>query len=63
MHKHGPKIMPVFTPADGEIILVTTSKFGLLNIRQHSATRKHLLPYPQGDSSGVRKPKKDKHQH
>ena len=31
---------------------------GLLTIRQHSATRKHLFQYPQGDRSGLRKPKK-----
>ena len=44
-------------------LLVANSKFGLLTIRQYSATRKHLFPYPQGDRSGLRKPKKDKHQH
>ena len=38
------------------------SKFGLHTIRQHSATRKHFQ-YPQGNRSGLRKPKKDKHQH
>ena len=32
------------------------SKFGLLAIRLHSATRKHPFPYPQGDRSGLRKP-------
>ena len=37
-----------------EKLLVATSKFGLLTIRQHSATSaqcKHLFPYPQGDRS------------
>ena len=43
--------------------LVATSNFRLLTIRQHSATRKHLFLYPQGYRSGLRKPKKDKHQH
>ena len=43
--------------------MVATSKFGLLTIRWHSATRKHLFQYPQGDRSGLRKPKKDKHLH
>ena len=43
-----------------ESLLVATSKFGLLTARQHSATRKHLFPYPQGDKSGQRKPKKEK---
>ena len=38
--------------------MVTTSKFGLLTIRRHSTTRKHLFPYPQGDRSGLRKPKR-----
>ena len=36
---------------------MATFKFGLLTIRQHSATRKHLFPYPQGDRSGLTKPK------
>ena len=43
-------------------LLVATSNFGLLTIRRHSATRKHLFLYPQGDRSGLKKPKKDKHQ-
>ena len=47
MHEHGTKTTPVFLPADGEAS-VTTSKFGLLTIRQHSATRRHIFPYPQG---------------
>ena len=42
--------------------MVATSKLGVITIRRHSATRKHLLPYPQDDGSGLRKPKKDKHQ-
>ena len=46
-----------------EKLLVATSKFGLLTIRRHSATRKHIFPYPQADRSGLRKPKKYKHQH
>ena len=44
-------------------LLVTTSKFGLLTIRWHIVTRKHLFPYPPGGMSGLRKPKKDKHQY
>ena len=44
-------------------LLVATSKFGLLTVRWHSATGKHLFLSPQGDRSGLRKPKKDKHQH
>ena len=39
--------------------MVATFKFGLVTIRQHSATRK--FPYTQGDRSGLRKLKKDKH--
>ena len=61
MHEHGTKTTPVFLPADGSL-LVATSKFVLLTIRQHSATRKHLFAYPQADRSGLRKLKKDKHQ-
>ena len=44
-------------------LLFATSKFDLLTIRRQSATRKHLFPYLQGNSWGVRKPKKDNHQH
>ena len=44
-------------------LLVAYSKFGLLTIRWHSATRKHLFPYPQGDRSSLTKEKKNKHQH
>ena len=32
-----------------------------LTIRWHIATRKHMFQYPQGDRSGLRKSKKDKH--
>ena len=34
-----------------------------LPINWHSATRKHLFLYPQGDRSGLRKQKKYEHQH
>ena len=53
------KLPWLFLPADGEASFAT-SKFSLLPIRWHSATRKHLFPYPQGDRSGLRKPKMDK---
>ena len=39
-------------------LLAITSKFGLLTIRRHSATRKRLSLYPQGGRSGMKKPKK-----
>ena len=44
-------------------LLVATSKFSLLTIIWHSATRKHLFLYPQGDRSSLKKPKTDMHQH
>ena len=54
--QHGTKTMLVFLLADGSIsFLVATFKFGLLSIRPHSATRKHLLLYVEG----LRRPKKD----
>ena len=34
--------------------LVPASKFGLLTIKQHNATKKHLFLYPQGKSSALR---------
>ena len=59
MCKHGTKTTSVFLPADiFKCLLVATSKFGLLTIRWHSAIRKNLFPYPQGDKSGLRKPKR-----
>ena len=62
MREHGTKTTLVFLPADGEDSQLVLSKFSLLTIRRHSATRKQLLSYTQGDRSGQRKPKKDKHQ-
>ena len=40
-------------------IAVGTFKLGIRNTMWHSATRKHLILYPQGDRSGLKKPKKD----
>ena len=57
MCEHGTKTTLVYLPADG-CPLVTTYKFDLLTIRWHSATRKHLFLYPQGEDTGLGKPKK-----
>ena len=55
--------LPVFLPVDGEASwLLLLSLVSLLS-RQHSATRKHIFIYPQGDRSGLRKLKKYKDQH
>ena len=57
---HGTKTTPIFLPADRE-----TSWLGLLgtlSIRQRNVTRNHPFLFPQGDRSGLRMPKKDKHQ-
>ena len=40
--------------------MVATYKFGLLTIRWHNAPRKHLFLYPEGDRSGMGKPKIEK---
>ena len=40
--------------------MVATVKFDLLTIMLHGATRKRLFAYPQGDRSGLRKPKNDR---
>ena len=40
--------------------MVATFKFGIPTIRRHSATRKNIFLYPQGNISGVRKLKKGK---
>lgn len=57
--------MGISTPVETavEILLVATSKFAVLTVRWHRATRKHLFLFSQGDRSGPRKPKKDKYQH
>ena len=38
--------------------LFATSNFSLLTLTQHSATRKHLFLYSQGNRSGLRRPKR-----
>ena len=54
--EHGTKTTPVFLPAYGE------ASWSLLPIQSpYSAPRKHLLLYSQGDRSGLKKPKMDKH--
>ena len=59
--QHGTKTIPAFSPTDGEVSRSLLSR--LLTFRRHSATRKHLFLFPQGDRSGQRKPKNNKHQH
>ena len=60
MHEHGTKTNPVFLPAHGEASgLVFPSLVSLLS----GDTVQHLFLYPQGDRSGLGKPKKNKHQH
>ena len=51
------KTTPVFLPVNGEASWSLPTS--LLTIRWHSATRKRLLLYPQGDRSGLKKPEKD----
>ena len=58
----GTRGTPLFLPAVEETLLAI-SMFSLLTIKRHSATRKQLFLYPEGDRSGLRNPKKDKHQH
>ena len=50
--RHGFKTIPVFLPANGETSWSLLPRFGLLAIRRHLATRKHLFLYLQGDRSG-----------
>ena len=61
MCEHGTKTTLVFLAADVEAFWSPLPSF--VTIRRHNATRKHLLLYPQGVKSGLRKPKKDNHQH
>ena len=60
MCKHGTKTTLVFSLADGKASWsLLPSSVSLLS--GDSATRKHLFLYPQGERSGLRKPKKDKY--
>ena len=43
MREHGTKTIMVLLLVDGSL-LIATSKFGLLIIKQHIATRKQLFP-------------------
>ena len=59
---HGAKTILVVLPTDEETsCLVLPSLDSLLS--GDTATREDLFLYPQGDRSGLTKPKKDKHQH
>ena len=60
--QHGTKTTPVFLPDGGKASRSLLPSSISLCIRWHNATRKHLFRYSQGDRSGLRKPKKDKHQ-
>ena len=60
--QHGAKPTLVFSPADAEASWLL-HLFDLLTIWWHSATRKHLFLYLQGDRPGLRKPKRDNQQH
>ena len=63
MCEHGTKTTPVFLPADGELSwLLLPSSTSLLS-GGTVQPENNLFLYPQGDSSGLRKPKKDKHHH
>ena len=44
-------------------LLVSNSKFGLITPNAAQCNQKHLFLYPQGDRSGLRKPKKDRQEH
>ena len=63
MHEHGTKTTSVFLPADVEVSwTLLPSSVSLLSSDtvQPEITSSRI---PQGDRSGLRKPKKDKHQH
>ena len=56
--QYNSKIILVASPNDGEASWSLLLRFWLLIIRRYSATKKRLFPYPQGDSSGLREPKR-----
>ena len=58
MREHGTKTSPICLPADREASwLLLPSSVSLLSGGKN-VTRKHLFWYPQGDRSGLRKPRK-----
>ena len=52
MHEHGTQNYPSIFTCWWRSLLFATSLFGLITIRWHSTTRKHLFLHPQGDRSG-----------
>ena len=60
MHKLGTKTTLVFLPADGEASRLLLPSLVSL---QSGGTVQPENTYSQGGRSGLRKPKKDKHQH
>ena len=62
MREHGTKTTPVFLPADGEASwLLLPSLVSLLS--DGKVQPENTYSCIQGDSSGLRKSKNDKHQH
>ena len=65
MHEHGAKTTPVFLPADGKAswsLFPSSVSLPSGGTVQPENTHSHISvsPFPK---TGVRKPKKDKHQH
>ena len=59
MREHGTKTTPVFLPADGEASWsLLPSSVSLLSGGTVQPENTYLFLYPQGDMSGLRKPKK-----
>ena len=62
MLEHSTKTTPVLLPTDGEASWsLLPSLVSLLS--DGTVQPENLFLYPQGDWSGLRKPKMDKHQH
>ena len=61
MCEHGTKTTPVFLPGKASWVLLPSSVSLLFGSIVQPENTYSL--YPQGDRSGLRKPKKDKHQH
>ena len=61
--RHGTKTTPVFLLVDRKASWSLLQSSVSLLSGSTSATKKNLFLYPEGERSGLRKPKKDKHQH
>ena len=55
MQKHGTKTIPIFLPVDGEVSWLLLPSF--VSLLSGDTVQPENILYPQGDQSGLRRPK------